>query len=103
MGTGTLNQLLWHYAYLQILDFLTTIAFLLNGVQEGNPVVRLAMSLSANPVSALLTVKLIAVALGVMCFCTGRERLLSRINIGFAVLVAWNLVALIMGSVQLHN
>ena len=103
MGTGTLNQLLWHYAYLQVLDFLTTIAFLLNGVQEGNPVVRLAMSLSANPVSALLTVKLIAVALGVMCFCTGRVRLLSRINIGFAVLVAWNLVALIMGSVQLHN
>jgi hypothetical protein len=103
LGTGTLNQLLWHYAYLQVLDFLTTIAFLLNGVQEGNPVVRLAISLSASPVTALLTVKLIAVALGAMCFWTGRVRLLSRINIGFAVLVAWNLVALIMGSVQLHN
>jgi len=95
------NQLLWHYAYLQVLDFLTTIAFLLHGVKEGNPLVRLAMSVSASPVSALLTMKLIAVALGVLCFCTGRERLLSRINIVFAALVAWNLVALIVGSSQI--
>ena len=28
------------YSYLQVLDFLTTIAFLLNGVKEGNPLVR---------------------------------------------------------------
>lgn len=96
-----MNQLLWHYAYLQVLDFLTTIAFLLHGVKEGNPLVRLAMSVSASPVSALLTMKLIAVALGVLCFCTGRERLLSRINIVFAALVAWNLVALIVGSSQI--
>lgn len=97
-----MNQLLWHYAYLQVLDFLTTVAFLLHGVKEGNPLVRFAMSVSANPVSALLTVKLIAVALGVLCFCTGRERLLSRINMVFAALVAWNLVALIIGSTQFH-
>jgi len=96
-----LNQLLWHYAYLQVLDFLTTIAFLLHGVKEGNPLVRLAMSVTASPVSALLTMKLIAVALGILCFCTGRERLLARINIGFAALVAWNLVALIVGSSQI--
>jgi len=103
LGTASLNQLLWHYAYLQVLDFLTTIAFLLHGVKEGNPVVLLAMSVSANPVSALLTVKLIAVALGVLCFSTGRERLLSRINIVFAALVAWNLVALILGAAQFHS
>jgi hypothetical protein len=103
LGTGTLNQLLWHYAYLQVLDFLTTIAFLTHGVQEGNPMVRLAMSVTSHPVSALLTVKLIAVALGVLCFCSGRERLLSRINILFAILIAWNLIALIVGSAQFHT
>jgi len=103
LGTATVNQLLWHYAYLQVLDFLTTIAFLMHGVQEGNPVVRLAMSFSASPFSALLTMKLIAVALGIFCFTTGRERLLGRINIVFAALVAWNLVALIVGAVQFHN
>jgi Domain of unknown function (DUF5658) len=98
-----LNQLLLHYAYLQVLDFLTTVAFMINGVKEGNPLVRLAMSVSPNPMSALLTVKLAAVALGILCFCTGRERLLSRINIVFAVLVAWNLVALIVSSAEFHT
>ena len=34
-----MTQLLWQYSYLQILDFLTTIAFLVNGVKEGNPLV----------------------------------------------------------------
>src|SRR5260370_9306861 len=37
------NQLLLQYSYLQILDFLTTIALLPLGVREGNPLVRLAL------------------------------------------------------------
>jgi len=97
------NQLLWHFGYLQVLDFLTTVAFLLQGVKEANPMVRMAMTVTSNPVGALLTVKLIAVALGVLCFCTGRERLLLRINIVFAALIAWNLVALIIGASQIPH
>ena len=38
-----MNQLILQYSYLQVLDFLTTLAFMINGVQEGNPVVRLAL------------------------------------------------------------
>ena len=93
-----MNQLLLHYSYLQILDFLTTIAFLVNGVQEGNPLVRMALNLGYNPIGSLIGVKVLAVMLGIYCWRMGRERLLSRINIMFALVIAWNLIALILGT-----
>ncbi len=93
-----LNQLLWQFSYLQVLDFLTTVAFLLHGVREGNPLVRLALSAGANPIESLLAVKLLAILLGLFCWYRGRRQLLLRINILFALLVAWNLVALILRS-----
>jgi hypothetical protein len=95
-----MNQLLLNYSYLQVLDFLTTIAFLTNGVQEGNPLVRFAINLGPNPLSGLLAVKVLAVALGLYCWRMGRDRLLSRMNLLFGVLVAWNLVALILATVN---
>ncbi|HLJ51472.1 MAG TPA: DUF5658 family protein [Bryobacteraceae bacterium] len=97
---GRMNQLLVQYSYLQVLDFLTTIAFLLNGVQEGNPVVRLFVQASSNPIGGLVAVKALAVLLGIYCWRMGKVRLLGRINWMFAALVAWNLVALILGSVH---
>lgn len=98
-----MNQLLLQYSYLQVLDFMTTIAFLLNGVREGNPLVRLALQYAPHPLGGLLAVKLLAVGLGLYCWRGGRERLLVRINILFAVVVAWNLVALIIGSAAIHG
>ncbi len=95
-----LNQLLWQYFYLQVLDFLTTIAFLVNGVREGNPLVRLALSVGTNPVASLLVVKLLAILLGFYCWRVGKRQLLSRINLLFALLVAWNLIALILSSAR---
>ena len=97
-----MNQLFLQYSYLQMLDFMTTLAFLLNGVGEANPVVRFALQYSPNPVGGLLVVKLVALALGVYCWRAGRQRLLVRINILFAFLVAWNLVALIANSLPAH-
>ncbi len=94
--TYTLAQ----YTYLQLLDLLTTVAFLLQGVQEGNPVVRWAMHWSPNPVLGLVLVKAVAMLLGVYCWRASRVGLLQRINVMFALLVAWNLVALILGSVN---
>ncbi len=93
-----MNQSLLNYSYLQVLDFLTTIAFLINGVQEGNPIVRLALRTAGNPFVVLIGVKLVAVALGIYCWRLGRQRLLSRINVLFALLVTWNLVALIIAT-----
>ena len=93
-----MNQLLLQYSYLQVLDFLTTVAFLMNGIKEGNPLVRFALAAGPNPITGLLMVKALAVLLGVFCWWIGRERLLWRINIVFALLIAWNLIALILGS-----
>jgi hypothetical protein len=95
-----LSLLLWQYTYLQILDFLTTIAFLVNGVREGNPLVRLVLSRGSNPLESLLVVKLLAILLGYYCWRLGKRSLLGRINVLFAVLVAWNLVALIVQSLR---
>jgi hypothetical protein len=97
---NSLNPLLWQYSYLQILDFLTTIAFLLNGVREGNPLVRLVLGTGINPLASLLLVKFLAVLLGLYCWRAGKRQLLGRINLLFALLVAWNLVALILASVR---
>ena len=91
-----MNHLFLQYSYLQMLDFLTTLAFLVNGVEEGNPLVRWAIGLSSSPLSGLLLVKLVAIALGIVCWRLGRWKLLSRMNILFALLVTWNVVAIIV-------
>jgi hypothetical protein len=87
------------YSYLQVLDFMTTVAFLVQGVREGNPIVRLALAYAPNPLGGLLLVKLLAVCIGLYCWKVGKQRLLGRMNVMFALVVAWNLGALIMGSV----
>jgi hypothetical protein len=91
---------MWQFSYLQVLDFLTTLAFLLVGVQEGNPLVRFAIELAPTPIHGLAAVKIAALGLGIYCLKLGRLRLLSRINLLFAIVVAWNLVALILATAQ---
>jgi hypothetical protein len=93
------NQLLLQYSYLQMLDLLTTMAFMLHGVHEANPVVRFALQSSSHPLGGLLAVKMMALGLGIYCWRCGRDRLLTRINVLFAIVVAWNLIALIVGGV----
>jgi hypothetical protein len=85
------------YSYLQALDLLTTLAFLMASVEEANPLVRQAMALTGSPLGGLVLVKLAALALGFFCWRTGRIRLLQRANVFFAGLVAWNLVCLLLG------
>ena len=93
-----MNQLILQYSYLQILDFMTTVAFMMNGVREGNPRVRLAFRLAPHPLGGLLAIKLMALALGIYCWRCGRDRLLLKMNILFAIVVAWNVVAIIVGA-----
>ena len=93
-----MTQLLVQFSYLQVLDFMTTLAFLLNGIQEGNPLVRYALKYGPSPLAGLLLVKLAALALGVYCWRFGRTKLLTRINVLFAIVVTWNLAALILGT-----
>ena len=93
-----MNSLILQYCYLQVLDLLTTVAFLIHGVKEANPVVKGMMHITASPVAGLLLIKLLAMALGVYCWRIQRYRLLLRMNILFALLVAWNMMALIANS-----
>jgi F0F1-type ATP synthase membrane subunit a len=96
-----MNQSLAQYSYLQMLDFLTTVAFLIIGVKEANPLVRLALTMGSNPLAGLIVVKVFAVVLGLYCWRMGRQQLLSRMNMLSAALVAWNLIALIIGALKL--
>lgn len=95
-----MTQLLIQYSYLQILDLLSTLAFLVYGVREANPLVRWAIDVTASPLYGLMLVKVLALALGIAAWRMGRRRLLARVNILFAFVVTWNLVALIMGAIH---
>lgn len=97
---ASVTQTLYQYSYLQVLDFLTTVAFLLNGVSEGNPIVAWAIGAFPSPLVGLGVVKLVAIALGLYCWQNAKGELLARINIGFAALVAWNLLSLILKTAQ---
>ena len=96
-----MTALIWQFSYLQVLDLLTTVAFLLMGVKEGNHLVRFAIHIAPSPLYGLLAVKLLALALGFWCLRMGRLRVLAKVNMLFAVVVAWNLVAVILGAAQL--
>ena len=91
----------WHvflqFVYLQGLDLLSTIAFLMSGVSEANPFIRYVMRAAGNPIVGLAYIKAGALALGLICLGKGHLRLLQKVNIFFALLVAWNLVSLILG------
>jgi hypothetical protein len=87
------------FSYFQLLDLLTTVGFIINGVKEANPVIKFALTIAPTPILGLVVVKLAAVGLGLYCWKLGRQRLLGRINVIFAILISWNMFALIAGSV----
>lgn len=89
------------FSYFQLLDLLTTVMFLIHGVQEANPVVKFALRAAPSPLQGLLFVKLLALALAVYCWRLGRQNLLLRINVLFACLVSWNLIAILVRTVNL--
>ena len=80
---------------------MTTVAFLINGVREANPLVRFALQFGPNPLGGLVVVKILAAGLGLFCWWKGRNKLLTRINFLFALVVVWNMVALIIATARL--
>ena len=88
-------MLLLIFVCLQIMDALTTIVFLRFGVQEANPVVRMAIASFAWPEFGVVGPKLFAIGLGVFAWRTGRLRLLRVMNVLFAACVLWNVVAVV--------
>ena len=98
--TSTLSskRLFFEFAYLQLLDILTTIAFLMQGVAEGNPLIRWALREGPGPVQSLLLIKVAALGLAAYCLMSQRNTLLRRVNVFFALLVAYNIICLILAS-----
>jgi len=95
-------NLLAQFVYLQLLDLLTTLAFLSLGLREINPLVWVLIRTAGTPAAGLLAAKGLAAALGFFCWRRRRLRLLSRANVFYAVLVVWNLVALLVHAAGLH-
>jgi hypothetical protein len=91
-----LPNLFAQFAYLQLLDLLTTLTFLMHGVEEANPAVRLLVRVAGSALAGLLAAKLVALGLALYCWRGQRERLLKRVNLFYAGLVAWNLAALFL-------
>lgn len=100
-GVLPITQLLLQFSFLQLFDFLTTVAFLVNGIGEANPLVRGMMQWSPSPLVGLALAKGMALALGGYCWRAERMQLLGRANLFFAVVVTWNLLALILGTANL--
>ena len=96
-------KLLTEFVYLQLLDILTTLAFLMQGVAEANPVVRWALEFGSNPVQSLIMVKAVAVVLAAFCVVRARHRVLRIANIFFAIVVAYNLVVIIISAPALNS
>jgi len=90
-------RLLAEFAYLQILDILTTVAFLMQGVGEANPLIRWALG-QGNPIYALVAVKVLGLALAALCIYRSRDRLLRRVNILFACLIVYNMIVILVTS-----
>ncbi len=86
---GSTRGTLEVFAYLQLLDVLSTwIGFSL-GNGEASPFIRLMIAW--GPAAALLASKAIAFGLVVLCLILKKGHLVRLINYWFAALVVWNL------------
>jgi hypothetical protein len=91
--------LLW-LIYLQVLDLLATLTFLAHGVEEANPLIRLAGEHLGSYLLPVMIAKAGGVLLAVICWQMRKYRLITFANAGYAALIVWNLVALLAAAVQ---
>lgn len=89
-------NLLVQFIYLQSLDVLTTLAFLVAGAREANPLIRVLAESTGTPLAGLVIAKVLAVTMALFCWKSDRRRLLTRVNVFYAALVAWNLAAFLI-------
>ena len=88
------NQLA-QFAYLQLLDLMTTLLCMAHLGQETNPLVKLLIHSAGSPVVGLAVTKLLAVGVALYCWRRSREKLLWGVNLFYSAVVVWNLVALV--------
>jgi hypothetical protein len=82
------------FILLQCLDAVTTLMFLSQGMREGNPFVSWTLSYTHAPWVGLIFTKLTATLIGHYCYRSRRMTLLRRANVGYSLVVGWNLLAI---------
>jgi len=92
---GIVRNLLAQFIYLQLLDILTTLACLVHGVQESNPLVQHLMNAMGSAAAGLAVTKLLAFGVALVCWRRGKHKLLWGVNLFYSFIVVWNLVALL--------
>jgi hypothetical protein len=85
------------FVYLQLLDFLTTIAGFKVGAYEVSPFI-VKLIHSSSPLLGLATSKAIGLAVAGLCIGLNRVRLIGWINYWYAGLVVWNLCVIIVAQ-----
>jgi|SRR5579863_2996803 len=81
------------FVYLQLLDFLTTLAGFRIGASEASPFIAKLIHVS-SPMLGVAISKLIALGLGAFFVVRKKTRLIGWINYWYAALVVWNLCIL---------
>jgi hypothetical protein len=82
------------FVYLQLLDFLTTMAGFKAGAYEASPFIAKLIH-STSPLMGLAASKVIGLAIGALCIALERIRLINLINYWYAALVVWNLCVIL--------
>jgi Domain of unknown function (DUF5658) len=85
------------FVYLQLLDFLTTLAGFKVGAHEASPFI-VTLIHSSSPAFGVAASKIIALAIGGVCVAADKARLIGWINYWYAALVVWNLCMIITAS-----
>lgn len=88
------------FVYLQLLDFLTTLAGFSVGASEASPFIAKLIHAS-SPVLGVAASKIIGLGMGAFCVATNKTRLLGWINYWYAGLVVWNLCVIVMAGHRL--
>jgi hypothetical protein len=88
-------SVIYIFVYLQVLDFLTTLAGFRVGAGEASPFIAKLIHIS-SPLAGLTASKVIGLAVAGLCVATNRPRLVGWINYWYAALIVWNLCIIIV-------
>jgi len=90
------------FVYLQLLDFLTTLAGFKIGASEASPFIAKLIHIS-SPALGVAASKIVGLGIGGLCYATGRGRLVGWINYWYAALIVWNLSVIITAASRLAH
>ena len=85
------------FVYLQLLDFLTTMAGFKEGAYEVSPFIAKLIH-SSSPLLGLVASKVIGLAVAGLCIGLNKVRLIGWINYWYAGLVVWNLCVILVAQ-----